>query len=42
MNVEFKNLSAHLSDTAHPFIETELGTYFDHLKGPQRKSLGHS
>lgn len=41
MSVEFKNLSAHLSDTAHPFIETELGTYFDHLKG-RRKILGHS
>ncbi len=40
--IKFKNLSAHLPEADHPFMQTELGQYFDHLKGPQRKKAGHS
>lgn len=41
-----KTISAHnLSSglvTQHPFINTRLGEYFDHLKGPARKIAGSS
>ena len=36
------NISAHCGDTMHPFVNTILGQYMDHLKGPQRKAAGHS
>lgn len=38
----FKNLSGDAADLEHPFINTGLGKYFDHLKGPKRKIEGHS
>jgi hypothetical protein len=40
--IKFSNLSAHLLEAEHPFMLTELAIYFDHLKGPQRKKIGHS
>ena len=40
--VEFKNISGAAADTDHPFINSALGIYFDHLKGPQRKQSGAS
>ena len=40
--IYFKNLSAHLPEADHPFMKTELANYFDHLKGPERKKIGHS
>lgn len=42
LKVDFKNLSAHIPDADHPFMQTELALYFDHLKGPERKIKGHS
>lgn len=36
------NISAHCADLMHPFINTVLGEYMDHLKGPQRKMAGRS
>lgn len=36
------NISAHCADTMHPFVNTVLGQYMDHLKGPTRKEAGHS
>ncbi len=36
------NISAHCSDTMHVFVNTALGQYMDHLKGPQRKAAGSS
>ena len=41
-NVIFKNISGDASVLEHPFINCGLGKYFDHLKGPQRKQIGHS
>ena len=38
----FKNISGKFENTEHPFINSGLGKFFDHLKGPQRKILGHS
>lgn len=38
----FKNLSNDIPDTHHPFINSNLGIFFDHLKGPERKKLGRS
>jgi len=35
------NLSSELK-TNHPFSECILANWFDHLKGPKRKELGHS
>ncbi len=29
-------------DTLHPFVNSVLGEYLDHLKGPQRKKQGYS
>ena len=40
--VEFKNISGAASSTEHPFINTDLGIFFDHLKGPKRKEMGQS
>ncbi len=40
--IRFKNISGEFSHTDHPFINTGLGQYFDHLKGPERKKLGTS
>lgn len=40
--VEFKNISGSFDNTDHPFINTGLGKFFDHLKGPMRKQLGRS
>lgn len=39
---KFKNLSEHLIGEEHPFMKTGLSEYFDHLKGPERKKIGHS
>jgi len=36
------NISAHCADTMHVFVNTVLGEYMDHLKGPQRKAAGQS
>ncbi|MGC3979880.1 MAG: class I SAM-dependent methyltransferase [Steroidobacteraceae bacterium] len=36
------NISAEFADTMHPFVNSVLGRYMDHLKGPQRKAAGHS
>lgn len=41
-NVKFKNLSGIYENCEHPFINTNLGNYFDHLKGPKRKIDGKS
>lgn len=39
---KFKNLSEHCPNSSHPFIESPLAQYFDHLKGPARKRAGSS
>ena len=36
-NFKFKNLSGKYAHLAHPYINTNLGLYFDHLKGIERK-----
>jgi hypothetical protein len=41
-NVLFKNISGLAFETHHPFINCDLGLFFDHLKGPQRKQMGKS
>jgi len=41
-NVYFKNISGKASNTEHPFINCDLGKFFDHLKGPERKKIGKS
>jgi hypothetical protein len=41
-NNQFKNLSIDFLNEEHPFIKTKLGNFFDHLKGPTRKAVGHS
>lgn len=38
----FKNISGAASHLEHPFINCGLGTFFDHLKGPERKQTGKS
>lgn len=38
----FKNLSIDFMNEDHPFMKTNLGIFFDHLKGPERKIVGHS
>jgi hypothetical protein len=40
--IQFKNISGAAYDTDHPFINSDLGNFFDHLKGPKRKELGKS
>lgn len=42
LGIKFKNISGAASSTEHPFINTDLGIYFDHLKGPERKRMGKS
>ena len=39
---EFKNISGPAAGLDHPFINTGLGKFFDHLKGPARKAAGKS
>ena len=41
---KFHNLSPELpgKGPGHPFIASQLGLYMDHMKGTQRKTLGHS
>jgi len=39
---EFKNISGPAASLDHPFINTGLGKFFDHLKGPARKAAGKS
>ena len=37
------NISAHLcGGVMHPFVNSVLGEYMDHLKGPKRKATGSS
>lgn len=38
---KFKNLSGEFISEEHPLVKSELGKYFDHLKG-QRKEMGFS
>lgn len=38
----FKDLSGPFKSSEHPFINSELGKFFDHLKGPVRKANGTS
>ena len=40
--VEYRNISGEGTTTEHPFVNSFLGTYMDHLKGPDRKIAGHS
>jgi hypothetical protein len=42
LDINFKNISGAATITDHPFINCELGHFFDHLKGPERKKLGKS
>lgn len=39
---KFRNISGKYKNTHHPFINCGLGKFFDHLKGPERKKIGHS
>ncbi len=41
VKINSKNLSGNLI-TGHPFVNTVLGEYFDHLKGIKRKKVGKS
>ncbi len=36
------NISKDVDTATHPFVNTVLGEYMDHLKGFQRKKVGHS
>lgn len=40
--VKFRNISGKAENLEHPFINTGLGQFFDHLKGPSRKQKGKS
>ena len=40
--VKFRCLSGQYKSAEHPFIYCGLGEFFDHLKGPERKSQGFS
>ena len=42
MGERFFNLSKNFMDSDHPFMETNLYIFFDHLKGPERKKRGFS
>ena len=35
--VKFKNLSGEFISEEHPLVKSELGKYFDHLKGKEKK-----
>ena len=41
VGAKFKNLSGEFISEEHPIVKSELGKYFDHLKG-QRKEMGFS
>ncbi len=41
-NVVNRNISGKASGQEHPFINTVLGNYMDHLKGDERKEAGKS
>lgn len=36
-NFKFKNLSGNFHHLSHPYVNTNLGIYFDHFKGDSRK-----
>tara|TARA_B100000242_G_scaffold252459_1_gene194498 strand:- start:158 stop:1024 length:867 start_codon:yes stop_codon:yes gene_type:complete len=40
--IKFKNLSGEFISEEHPMVKSELGKYFDHLKGQKRKNIGYS
>jgi len=40
--VKFRNLSGEFISEEHPLVKSELGKYFDHLKGEKRKNMGFS
>ena len=42
IDVKFKKLSGKFKSYEHPFVYTDLGKLFDHLKGPDRKEQGYS
>lgn len=39
---KYRNLSADVADSDHPFVNCILGEYMDHLKGEERKERGRS
>lgn len=39
---QFKNLAVGVDHLTHPFVNSGLGRFFDHLKGPKRKANGRS
>ena len=39
---KFRNLSGEFISEEHPLVKSELGKYFDHLKGQKRKNMGFS
>jgi len=41
LNIPENNLNI-IDDKNHPFVNSILGEYMDHLKGPERKTLGRS
>ena len=41
-NVKSFNLGGGKLGKKHPFVNSILGTFMDHLKGTDRKHLGHS
>jgi hypothetical protein len=42
LGYKFKNLSGNFADLEHPFVNSGLGQFFDHLKGPKRNLIGKS
>ena len=42
LGYNFHNISGEHHAKEHPFIESHLGNFFDHLKGPARKARGYS
>lgn len=42
MDVKFLDISGSGYETEHVYINSGLGEFFDHLKGPVRKKTGHS
>ena len=38
----YHNISGSASSTDHPFVNSIIGKYMDHLKGPDRKAAGRS
>ena len=39
---QFRDISGQFSNLEHPFVNSGLGEFFDHLKGDRRKALGKS